>query len=107
MEAPKFSAMFSLFRSNAPKGFHLATRYYDPLKEEREERMERLRKDHAAGNASPAFDRELMKSRMRHSWQRQSSGRTQLVRLVLIMAVVLIILYYLILSFGLLERWNG
>ena len=105
MEAPKFSAMFSLFRTSAPKGFNLATRYYDPLKEEREERLQRLRKEQAADG--PAFDRELMARRMRHSWQRQSSGRTQLVRLVLIMAVVLIILYYLILSFGLLERWNG
>ena len=99
--------MFSLFRANAPKGFHLSTRYYDPLKEEREERMERLRKELGRDTNAEVFDREMMARRMRHSWQRQSSGRTQLVRLVLIMAVVMIILYYLILSFGLLEQWNG
>jgi hypothetical protein len=49
----------------------------------------------------------VFSARMRHSWQRQSSDRTHLIRLVIVMGLVLTILYYLIMSFGLLEQWNG
>jgi hypothetical protein len=106
MPAPKFSAMFSLFRQRGPKGFHIGTRYYDPVKEEREERLERLRakKDTSEG---PHYDRELFASRMRHSWQRQTTDRSHIIRLVIVMGLVITILYYLIMSFGLLEHWNG
>jgi hypothetical protein len=106
MPAPKFPAMFSLFRQNGPKGFHIGTRYYDPVKEEREERLKRLRSEMDPG-ARRALEREVFSARMRHSWQRQSSDRTHLIRLVIVMGLVLTILYYLIMSFGLLEQWNG
>lgn len=106
MPAPKFPAMFSLFRHSGPKGFHLATRYYDPVKEEREERLQRLR-ERMDPNAGHGFDRELMAGRIRHSWQRHSTDRSHLLRLVIIMGLVFTILYFLIMSFGLLEQWNG
>jgi len=106
MQSSKFAAMFSMFRQRGPNGFHPVTRYYDPVKEERAERLERLRKE-ADRTDEPVFDRELMAGRIRHSWQRQSSDRSQLIRLVIIMGLVIVILYYLIMSFGLLERANG
>ncbi len=106
MSAPKFSAMFSLFRQRGPKGFHIGTRYYDPVKEEREERMERLRARKMV-DEDPAFDREQLSKRMRHSWQRQTTDRSHLIRLVIVMGLVMTILYYLVMSFGLLEQWNG
>lgn len=98
--------MFSLFRQSGPKGFHIGTRYYDPVKEEREERLQRLRNEMGSG-AQPGFDRELLASRMRHSWQRQTTDRSHLIRLVIVMGLVITILYYLIMSFGLLEQFNG
>jgi hypothetical protein len=106
MQAPRLPALFSLFRQRGPRGFDPVTRYYDPVKEEREQRLERLRKEHLA-NGPGTYDPELFSRRMRHSWQRQSSDRSHLVRLVLIMSVVMIILYYLVRTFGLLEHWNG
>lgn len=106
MPAPKFSAMFSLFRNSGPRGFQPAMRYYDPVKEERMERLERLRKGHNS-NDLMAYDREILAGRIRHSWHRQSADRTHLMRLLIVMGVVMIILYYLIMSFGLLEQWNG
>ena len=84
----------------------MATRYYDPVKEEREERLQRVRasRDPITGKE---YDRELFAQRMRHSWQRQTTSRSHLIRLVIVMGLVITILYYLIMSFGLLEHWNG
>jgi uncharacterized membrane protein YccC len=106
MQAPKFSAMFSLFRQSGPRGFHIGTRYYDPVKEEREERLQRLQQ-HPELRNTRSMDRELFASRIRHSWQRQSTDRSHLVRLVIVMGLVITILYYLVRSFGLLEQLNG
>ncbi len=106
MPAPKFTAMFSLFRQRGPKGFYMGTRYYDPVKEEREERLQRLRAE-IDPDRRHSIDREILAQRMRHSWRRQSTDRSHLVRLVIVMGLVMTILYYLIMSFGLLEHWNG
>lgn len=106
MSAPKFSAMFSLFRNSGPKGFQPALRYYDPVKEERADRLERLRKANIP-HSTETYDREILAGRIRHSWHRQSGDRTHLFRLLIVMGMVMIILYYLIMSFGLLEQWNG
>ncbi len=106
MEAPRLPALFSLFRNHGPRGFNPVTRYYDPVKEEREERLQRLRKEHSNREYTD-LDRQLFAKRLRHSWQTQSSDRSQLIRLVSIMAVVMVILYYLVRSFGSLENWNG
>jgi hypothetical protein len=90
-----------MFRQRGPRGFDLVTRYYDPLKEERDERIRKARA--SARTPDPrAEDRELFAQRMRHSWQRQSSDRTHLIRLVIIMSMVIAILYFIVRSFGLL-----
>lgn len=106
MPAPRLPALFSLFRQRDTRGFDLVTRYYDPVKEEREERIRTARVS-AKEDPQSAADRELFAQRMRHSWQRQSSPRTQLVRLVLIMGMVMIILLFIVRSFGLLALWDA
>jgi len=106
MPAPRIPALFSLFRQRPTRGFDLVTRYYDPLKEQRDERLRKVRAD-AVAEHSRSADRELFAERMRHSWQRQSSDRTHLIRLVLIMGMVIAILYFIVKGFGLLEYWNA
>lgn len=106
MSAPRLPALFSLFRQRPTRGFDLVTRYYDPLKEERDERLRKVRAE-ALVEEERRADRDLFAERMRHSWQRQSSDRTQLVRLVLIMGMVIAILYFIVKGFGLLEYWNA
>lgn len=106
MSAPRLPAMFSLFRQRPTRGFEPVTRYYDPLKEERDERISKARAE-AQATDTRAADRELFAGRMRHSWQRESSNRTQLIRLVMIMGMVMVILFFIVRSFGLLEYWNA
>jgi Flp pilus assembly protein TadB len=98
--------MFSLFRQRGPKGFELATRYYDPKKEERAERLKKLKRE-ADAETLRAEDRRLFAERMQHSWRRQSSDRTHIVRLVLIMGMVIAILYFIVKAFGLLAYWDA
>jgi hypothetical protein len=93
--------MFSLFRQRSTRGFDPVTRYYDPVKEEREERLSKARVQRD-GEALRDADRALFADRMRHSWQRESSDRSHLVRLVLVMGMVLVILFFIVRSFGLL-----
>jgi len=97
VQAPRLPAQFSLFRQRGPRGFDLVTRYYDPLKEAREERLRK------AGKEGRDARRELFSARMRHSWQRHGSDRAHLVRLVVVMGLVIAILYFIVKSFALLD----
>lgn len=106
MSTPRLPAMFSLFRQRPTRGFDPVTRYYDPLKEERDERINKALAE-AKSTVTRAADRELFASRMRHSWQRESSTRSQLIRLVMIMGMVMVILFFIVRSFGLLDHWNA
>lgn len=106
MPAPRIPALFSLFRQRGPRGFDLVTRYYDPLKEERDERIRKVRREMDA-TALQEEDRRLFAERMRHSWRRQSSDRAHIIRLVLIMCMVMVMLFFIIKGFGLLTYWNA
>ncbi|MCW5898027.1 MAG: hypothetical protein KIT10_02065 [Flavobacteriales bacterium] len=106
MYAFRVPALFSLFRQRGPREFHIGTRYYDPLKEQREERLKRTRREADARDLRTA-DRELFAQRMRHSWRRQSSDRAHIMRLVVIMGLVIAILYFIVKGFGLLGYWNA
>lgn len=94
MSVPRVTAKFSIFKQRQPRGFDLVTRYYDPLKEARDERLKRVRAE-ADAEAVREADRELLGARMRHSWQRSGSERASVLRLLLILGVVLVILYAL------------
>lgn len=94
MSVPRLTAKFSIFKLRQPRGFDLVTRYYDPLKEARDERLKRVRAE-ADAEEVRAADRELLGARMRHSWQRSGSERASVLRLLLILGVVLVILYAL------------
>jgi len=100
MPAPKLPAQFSLFRQRGARGFDLPTRFYDPEKEARNERLQQAR-ERAERTGLLDEDRARMAQRMRHSWQRRSSDGNRLTRLAVIMGGVLVILYFIIKAFGL------
>ena len=86
--------MFSLFRQRGARGFDFPTRYYDAEKEEREQR-------HRAVREGSAEAKELFRERLHHSWHRERSSGAHLQRLVLIIGMVTVILYFIIKAFGL------
>lgn len=100
MQAPKLPTAFGIFRQRKLRGFDYTPRYYDPVEEERKERIERAR---AEGRSSASARHAELRERMRHSWQRDGSDRASLMRLVAIMGMVCIILYFIIKGFGLLD----
>lgn len=98
--------MFSLFRQRTPRGFDPVTRYYDPQKEARAERLRRMNTTgHPEGDLMA--ERDLFAERMRHSWRRQSSSKAHLIRLMVVMGMVVTILYFIVKGFGLLATFNG
>lgn len=106
MPASRSTPLFNLFRQRGPRGFEPALRYYDPLKEEQQERLKRYRAK-ADAKALREADRVLFSSRMQHAWQRRNSERANLLRMLLALGVVLLVLYILAMRFGLLGMWNG
>ena len=85
----------SLFKSSKPKGFEFKPRYYDPEKEEFEQRVASIKAEIARenGNLSYQFyDREAVKSRIRNNWntvsQREAEGKTSNMRILLIAGVL-------------------
>ncbi len=106
MSSFRVPALFSLFRQRGPRELNIGTRYYDPLKERREELLKRHRRKTDA-EALRETERTLLAERMRHSWRRQSSDRSHIIRLVLIMGMVIAILYFIARGFGLLAHWNA
>lgn len=102
MSAPRLPAMFSLFRQRQPRGFDLVTRYYDPIKEARDERLKRMAAERDAETVR-ALDREMLSARMRHSWHTRGTGSAAIRRFTLALALVLGILYVLARHYGLLN----
>lgn len=100
MQAPKLPTAFGIFRQRKLRGFDYTPRYYDPVEEERKERIERAV---AEGRSAASARHAELRERMRHSWQRDGSDRASLMRLVAIMGMVCIILYFIIKGFGLLD----
>jgi hypothetical protein len=103
MQAPKLPALFSLFCQRGPRGFDYTPRYYDPAEEARRERVQRVRRKEAPGDA--AFDAAAFRARMQHSWHRQGGQRASTVRLVVIMGLVCAVLFFIIKGFGLVNRF--
>lgn len=106
MPRARSSSLFNLFRQPVPRGFEPGLRYYDPVKEEHQERLKcfRAEKDQMALREA---DRDLFGSRMRHAWQRRSSARAHMLRMLLALGVVLLVLYVLAMRFGLLGTSHG
>lgn len=102
MPAPRIASMFSIFRLRQPRGFDPVTRYYDPLKAERDERLKRFRAE-ADAQAVRHADRDLLAARMRHSWQVRSTDAAAIRRFLLALAVVLGILFIVARHYGLLN----
>jgi hypothetical protein len=102
MNPPKLPASFSLFRQRGPKGFDFPTRYYDAEREEREERLKKARERSGSEGLLEA-DRAMFADRMRHSWQRQTTERSHITRLLMTMGGVMVILYFIIKGFGLVQ----
>jgi hypothetical protein len=90
LQAPKLPAQFSLFRQRPLKGFGYTPRYYDPMAEERQERMARLREQAGQGATG---DREALRQRLRHSWQREGSNRSSAMRLAVLLGLFAALAY--------------
>jgi hypothetical protein len=88
-------AIPSLFRQRKPKEFKYTPRYYDPEKEAREERVNRIKAEMQAesdGNTTDHGSRSIsFDSRFRSSQQRakRSSG----IRLIVILLVLFMLVY--------------
>lgn len=104
MQAPRLPAMFSIFRQRRPRTFDYSPRYYDPRAEERQERRVRFA---ARNDDEPDGPHAEFRQRMRHGWARAGGERASTMRLVMIMGVVCVILFFLIRAFGLLDlsKW--
>ncbi len=101
MQRSNMFERFSLFRNRGPKGFDLATRYYDAEKERLEERRQRLGRTLDA-TLTDEERRSLLASRIQHSWQRRSGDGTRVLRLVMVLILVLAGLYIIMRKYGLL-----
>lgn len=85
----------SMFKTSKPKGFDFKPRYYDPEKEEFEQRVASIKAEIARENGdqtSQSYDREAVKSRIRNNWkavsQREAAGKTSNMRILLIAGVL-------------------
>ena len=92
-----------MFRQRGVRGFDFPTRFYDAEQEARNERRKRSMAESGI-DADRASQRDRFAERLKHSWHRPSSDRSHLLRLVLIMGMVCVILYFILKGFGLLDQ---
>lgn len=100
MQAPKIPAMFSLFRQRPVKGFDYTPRYYDPKAEARAERAARVKAQAEGGTG----DREALRARLRHSWQREGSNKASSSRLVVLLGLFASLAYAAVRMLGLMNN---
>ena len=88
----------TLFKMLSPKGFNYRPRYYDAQKEQREERLKRIRQEIKSENAVD-FDPEAMRQKLKSTWDagdnRRTEGRASNFR-VFIIALILAVGGYLL-----------
>lgn len=90
---------FSIFKlPNRHKRFEYMPRYYDPQKEELQEKINRAKKEAAIGD-NGKFARDIkFKAEMAERWgnsEYKSAAFRRNIRLIIILAVIIIAFYYL------------
>jgi hypothetical protein len=98
MQAPKLPAAFSLFRQRRLKGFDYTPRYYDAREEARKERLSRLK---GSGTDGHPYSSEAMRTRLRHSWQREGGNQASSSRLLVLLGLFAALAYAAIRMLGL------
>ena len=86
-----------LFRQNQPKRFEFKPRYYNPMKEELDARVEAIKREMELENS--AYSNRELRSRMQHSWQRptrKETIKTSNFRVIAIAGILLLIAYLLL-----------
>ncbi len=103
-------ALFSIFKTSKNQRFEYKPRYWDPIKEEKEERLRYLKSLEEDKNNPEAMKNRIAGS-FRRSFATDNNVRTQQVRrtnrMLLYIIVVLVLLSYLFITFylpGLMEQ---
>jgi hypothetical protein len=95
-------AIPSFFKQNKPRGFNYVPRYYDPVKEEREERLRALRKESDAGKApeegqheNQPYRSKIMRGDMKNYFHRNKErvDKHSMIRLLVIIMVMVLAVY--------------
>jgi hypothetical protein len=87
------------FRTPKPKAFNYRPIYYDPAKEEREERTRRLEREMGVKQPSDtAYKPGIQRGSMRSYYQKnQQAKRASNIRLILIIIFLLFVAYWILL----------
>jgi len=98
-------AIPSFFKQNKPRGFNYVPRYYDPVKEEREERLRAMKQEPAEGRNpdegkpdDQPYRSKIMRGDMKNYFHRNKERvekHTMIRILVIILIMVLAIYLYL------------
>ena len=90
---------FSLFKATQPKGFDFKPRYYDPEKEEFEQRIAAIKAEYAReqGQTTEGVDHSALRGKIRSEWnavsQRKSANRSANYRVLLIAGLLALAFY--------------
>ena len=96
-------AIPGFFKQNKPRGFNYVPRYYDPAKEEREERLRALRKDSPDGTttdekgvAGQPYRSKIMRGDMKNYFHRSRERveKHTLIRLLVIILIMVLAIYF-------------
>ena len=84
-----------LFRTYKNRQFTFMPRFYNQQKEELEERIKQIEKE-VQGEKSEGYSGNIMRGSFRRAYQRRSSAnRYSLLRIVIIIAILLALVYFL------------
>lgn len=92
----------SFFKTQKPRGFEFQPRYYDPQKEEREQRIARIKAELNIEEDGQKLDPKVRirlameERRNRTSYTQESSSQNK--RIIMIVLALCLILYYLLKS---------
>lgn len=93
--------MAKFFHTPKPKGFHVEPRYWDPIKEERENRERRIKaelgiKDEEGSTYRPYISKGAFKQGMsKGKWHASRERKKTNTRLLIIVLLLLAILYFM------------
>jgi hypothetical protein len=96
-------AIPSFFKQNKPRGFNYVPRYYDPVKEEREERLRAAGKESAAAKTpddghteDQPYRSKIMRGDMKNYFHRNKErvDRHTMIRLLVIIMIMALALYF-------------
>ncbi len=107
MRSPDIPSYFRIFRTKDPDTFEYKPRYYDPDKEERQERNRRIEQEvKASEEAEERIRKEDLRERIQGAWRGEYARQTQManMRLLVILVMLCLICYIIFAYLGALEN---